>query len=841
MRFAEVAVDAPGAERQTFTYSVPDHVEVAIGHSVQVPFGAQPRHGLVVALAEETPVQSVREIQGVTEPEPLISALRIGLADWMRARYLSTPFEPLQLMLPPASGRRRRMLYRLSTTDDRTRRRRSMFESDLDERIVQVLATRGPSELATLGRELHETILALRKAIARLRRASVVEIEILWSQPRVSVRFEATYRLNVATGQVAEIADRLRMSGAPKQAAALEFLAGEHGSSRDVLASEAVIRSGVKKPSWKALASKGMVTIDRREVRRGPVAERSHEPMGGHETRHTLTADQEAALSRIGRALLDRSRRRVEEPSVFLLYGVTGSGKTEIYLGALERTIAVGKRGIVLVPEIALTPQTVSRFMDRFPGRVAVLHSGLSLRDQYDEWRNIRDGRFDVVIGPRRAVFAPLDNIGLVVVDEEQEWSYKQDERPPRYHARDVATELARRAGAVTILGSATPDIGSMRAAVDPNWPTYEVLRLPERVSGSAVALGSSLGRYGRPLAHVDVVDLREELLAGNHSIFSRSLTDATREALDAGGQAILFVNRRGAGSAAQCRSCGHALMCSQCSISLTYHNDGTVRCHRCGRRRRGGIPTICPSCRRPTIKPIGVGTERVVVEVEKAFPGAVVTRWDRDAVKQSRGHAEIVGRFIRREVDILVGTQMLAKGLDFPHVTLVGVVNADIGLHSPNFRAGERSFQLLCQVSGRAGRGEMPGRVVIQTYEPDHYAILAAAAQNYEQFYRQEIEFRRAFGYPPFARIARLVFRHQTGGVAADEAAKLAGLLRLEIRRRGMEHTRIIGPSPAPVERLRGRYRWQIEVLAPDPVDLLSPMTLPPGWIVDVDPVNVL
>ena len=376
---------------------------------------------------------------------------------------------------------------------------------------------------------------------------------------------------------------------------------------------------------------------------------------------------------------------------------------------------------------------------------------------------------------------------------------------------------------------------------MDPSWPTYEVLRLPERISGASFDPGSSPDRYGRPLAYVDVVDLRDELLAGNRSIFSRSLTDATREALDAGGQVILFVNRRGAGSAVQCRSCGHALTCSRCSISLTYHNDGTVRCHRCGRRRRGGVPITCPSCRRPTIKPIGVGTERVVAEAEKAFPGAVVTRWDRDAVKQSKGHAEIVGRFGRREVDILVGTQMLAKGLDFPDVTLVGVVSADIGLHSPNFRAGERSFQLLCQVAGRAGRGAAPGRVVIQTYEPDHYAILAAAAQDYEQFYRQEIEFRRTLAYPPFARIARLVFRHVNARVAADEAAKLAGLLESEIRRRGMERTRIIGPSPAPVERVRGRYRWQIEVLAPDPVDLLGPMSFPPGWIVDVDPVNVL
>ena len=825
MQYAEVAVDAPGAERQTFTYSVPVGVRVAVGHSVRVPFGPQPRHGFVVSVSPRSAVENVREIEAVLEPEPLVSALHVGLADWIGARYLSTPIEALQLMLPPATGRRRRTHFRLSAgaADWQAGRRNT---ADLDHEVVHALGEIQAAELAPLAARLGQPVAAVRRALSRLRRAGAIEAEVTWERPRIGPRVTTTYRLAVPRARAEEEVRRLRDRRASRQAEALESLTGG-GEPLTAGRSQA----------WKALALKGLVEPVQREVRRGPVAERAT-PTAGRAPPHRMTEHQRAALARIAASLESGGERPVLGPDVFLLHGVTGSGKTEVYIRALERTVALGKRGIVLAPEIALTTQMIQRFTDRFPGRVAVLHSGLSLRDQYDEWRNIRDGHFDVVIGPRRALFAPVSGIGLVVVDEEQEWSYKQDERPPRYHARDVAVELARRAGAVTVLGSATPDVASMRAALDPGVPETALLRLPDRVSGTP---GGPGGPQARPLPGVTLVDLRDELRSGNHGIFSRSLTAAAREALEADGQVILFVNRRGAGSAVQCRSCGTALQCSRCSVSLTFHADGAVMCHQCGRRRRGGVPRACPACRRPTIGPIGIGTERVVAEARRAFPGAAVARWDRDAVRQAGGHAAILGRFERGEVDILVGTQMLAKGLDLPGVTLVGVVNADIGLHAPNFRAAERSYQLLCQVAGRAGRGPSPGRVVVQTYEPRHYAVLAAAAQDYGQFYRQELEFRRALQYPPFARMARLVYRHATARTASAEAARLARSLDAEVRRRGMESTRIIGPSPAPVARLRGRYRWQVEVLAPDPVAVLAPVPLPAGWVVDVDPVNTL
>ena len=819
-------MDAPGAERQTFTYSVPAGVEVAVGHPVRVPFGSQPRHGFVVSVSPQSIVENIREIEAVLEPEPLVSPLHVGLADWIWARYLSTPIEALQLMLPPATGRRRRTYFRVSGTAADWLERRQTGAADFERELIHVLRGIGPAELTPLAARLNQTNAAVRRVLSKLQRAGALETEVTWARPRVAPRIATIYRLGVPRGQAEEEVRRLRARRAWRQADALESLVKD----REPLTTG-------RSQAWKALVLKGLVVPAQREVRRGPVAERIV-PSADRGPRHRLTEHQRTALERIVASLEGANRFPTRTPKVFLLHGVTGSGKTEVYLQALERTVALGKRGIVLVPEIALTAQMIQRFTDRFPGRVAVLHSGLSLRDQHDEWRNIRDGRFDVVIGPRRALFAPVSGIGLVVVDEEQEWSYKQDERPPRYHARDVAVELARRAGAVAVLGSATPDVASMRAALDPGVPEFALLRLPDRVSGVPERSG---GRRSRPLPNVELVDLRDELLSGNRAIFSRSLTAAAHEALDAGGQVILFVNRRGAGSAVQCRSCGTALRCSRCSVSLTFHADGAVMCHQCGRRRRGGVPRECPACRRPTIKPIGIGTERVVAEAGRSFPGAAVARWDRDAVRQAGGHAAILGRFERREVDILVGTQMLAKGLDLPGVTLVGVVNADIGLHAPNFRAAERSYQLLCQVAGRAGRGPSPGRVVVQTYEPQHYAVLAAAAQDYGQFYRQELEFRRALQYPPFARMVRLVYRHGTARAASAEAARLARSLEAEVRRRGLESTRIIGPSPAPVARLRGRYRWQIEVLAPDPVEMLDSVPLPVGWVVDVDPVNTL
>ena len=559
-------------------------------------------------------------------------------------------------------------------------------------------------------------------------------------------------------------------------------------------------------------------------------------------------------------------------PPVYLLHGVTGSGKTELYLHALQETLAAGRQAIVLVPEIALTPQTIRRFAARFPNRIAVLHSGLSPGERYDSWRRIRAGQADVVIGPRSALFAPLPRLGCIVVDEEHETAYKQ-ERTPRYHAREVALQRARLEGAAVILGSATPDLGTYYRALRGQ---FTLLRLPQRVMGHRAKVEEQRARHAiepaqmrlreagpgyeelryLDLPPVEIVDLRAELRAGNRSIFSRALHTALTETLEHHQQAILFLNRRGAATFILCRDCGQVLKCPRCDVPLTYHTNsaspitnqtsqhGLLICHHCGRQEE--VPKKCPYCGSHHIRYFGVGTQRVQEVLCELLPGVRTLRWDRDTTGGTGSggavsHEVLLEQFINHQADMLVGTQMVAKGLDLPLVTLVGVISADTALHLPDFRASERTFQLLTQVAGRAGRSILGGRVIIQTYNPHHYAIQAASHHDYEGFYQQEIAFRREQGYPPFARLARLVYHHRHEVQCAAEVQRLADLLRLEVRRQGLADVSFIGPAPCFFHRLRGRYRWQIVLRASDPAALLRPFELPPGWQVDIDPVGVL
>jgi primosomal protein N' len=521
--------------------------------------------------------------------------------------------------------------------------------------------------------------------------------------------------------------------------------------------------------------------------------------------------------------------------TTFLLHGVTGSGKTEVYLEALDRCVASGRRGIVLVPEIALTPQTIRRFRERFE-RVAVLHSGLSPGELFDQWHGIAAGKYDVVIGARSAVFAPQPDLGLIIVDEEHEWTYKQHDPTPRYHARDVAIELARRKGAVVVLGSATPDVVSYERATRGE---YTLLELPERIRPVVDGDGSTRLEASLALPRIDVVDLREELHAGNRSMFGRVLRDAVAEALANDEQVILFLNRRGMAGHVQCRDCGFVPACGGCTIALTYHRQyDRLVCHHCNKRWK--LPALCKQCGSPRVKLLGAGIEKVEAEAARLFPHARLLRWDRDVTKTRGAHDRILAAFLAREADILIGTQMLAKGLDMPGVTVVGVVNADTALHLPDFRSGERTFQLLTQVAGRAGRGERAGRVVIQTYTPDHYAIEAAASYDYEGFVGAELESRRAHGYPPFGRLVQLTLTHPNERWAREEALRMQRALAHRRVEMGSDSD-VVGPSPAYVPRLRGRWRWQILLRGRDPAALVRDFVLPPHWSVDVDPASLV
>ena len=537
----------------------------------------------------------------------------------------------------------------------------------------------------------------------------------------------------------------------------------------------------------------------------------------------TPTPAQSDALQEINAALAAGGH------AAFLLRGVTGSGKTEVYLQALARCLDQGRKAIVLVPEISLTPQTVQRFQARFPGRVAVLHSGLSTAEHRRTWWAIRLGRYQVVVGARSALFAPVDNLGLIVLDEEHEWTYKQQDAEPRYHARAVALYLAQLTRAVVVLGSATPDVVTYHRAR--SGKLLRLFELPYRVGDRAAP---------RPLATVEIVDMRRELREGNRSIFSRALQEALLDTIGRGEQAILFINRRGAAGIVQCRDCGHVLRCRSCDTPLTYHDTPErLLCHQCN--RRSSVPQRCPSCRSHRIRYLGLGTQRVVQDLRQLAPGVSVLRWDRDVAGSTQGQESLLERFAKSEAQILVGTQMVAKGLHVEAVTLVGVILADVGLHLPDFRAGERVFQLLCQVAGRAGRGAAGGTAIVQTYRPDQYAVAAAASQDYPDFYQQEIDFRRSQRLPPFTRLIHLVFAHTNAGRCQREAQRLARALRHQRDTWAISEVDLLGPAPAYPARLRGRYRWHLLLRGPEPRLLLDKIELPPGWTVDVDPVSVL
>ena len=812
MRYAEVSVNSPIAQRRTFSYNIPPSLTVNVGQAVWVPFGEKLLQGIVLELSDYPNVEETREIDDIIDPNPVLSPTQVKLARWISEYYLAPLFNTVALMLPP--GFERKAVTFISVTPS---------SHSLD---ICSLTPEQKKALELVHKQRKVSLREVEKALGKkkvqaiisqlIRQRAIVksyELEKVKAKPKTLPYLH----LAVETGEASQEAARLRKKRAIKQAALLDFLIQQ---TKPVPLAEARQRAHCDKVAADALINKGLIEVQHIEVRRDPLACQSIPPSYPL----TLTDAQRVALESIKSCLLNVSSDKAA-PSVFLLHGVTGSGKTEIYLQALAEVVKQGKRGIVLVPEIALTPQTIERFASRFPRRVAVLHSKLSLGEQYDEWHRIRNGEFDVVIGSRSAIFAPQPDLGLIVIDEEHEWTYKQD-TSPRYHARDVAIKLAELSGATVILGSATPDVETFYRTQRGD---YHSLQLPERVTPSEGSL----------LPQVEIVDLREELKAGNRSLFSRSLSQAIAESLAIGGQVILFLNRRGAATFVQCRRCGFVLRCKRCEVALTYHwTEDVLLCHQCNYRIP--VPQVCPRCFSPRIKFLGMGTQRLEQEAGYNFPQARLLRWDSDVTRGKHSHQKILDEFRAHKADILIGTQMIAKGLDLPQVTLVGVISADIGLNLPDFRAGERTFQLLCQVAGRTGRGSLGGKVIIQTYSPEHYAIQAAARYDYAAFYSKEINYRRQLRNPPFSRLACLTYNHTNDAACQREAERMERLLNQEIDSRGIADISLIGPAPAFIHRLRGRFRWQLILRGAEPSLLLKEMPIPQGWTIDIDPVGI-
>lgn len=815
--YAEVSVNSTFGGRETFSYAIPSGLEVRPGQAVLVPFGDKLLQGIVLELTDLPSVSAerVRELAGTIDRRPVLFPHQIALARWISEYYLSLLFDAVALMLPP--GFERKTLTFISVTSKAAGGNLPQL-TERQQNVLEILGEQNETLLEGLEKRFDKR--TARLTVSQLVEKGLIRRRYEFEPVRVKPKMEAFLRLAVSNSAALLVLAKLRQGS--KQAALLAFLAEQNDAVPWSLVREKV---GCSPPVADALAEKGLIAIDHAPVNREPISYDNIAPS----VPPVLTGAQRHALDAV-RASLDKVPGNDPRPDVFLLHGVTGSGKTEIYLQALVEVVKRGKRGIVLVPEISLTPQTIERFAARFPKRVAVLHSRLSLGEQYDEWQRIRNGEFDVVIGARSAVFAPQPDLGLIVIDEEYEWTYKQKDRPPFYHARDAALKLAEFTRSLVILGTATPDVASFYQV---QRGRYRLLTLPERVSPYR----------GSPMPHVTVVDMREELKAGNRSLISRSLKQAVDAALLKGEQVILFLNRRGTASFVQCRSCGHVLRCRRCETPLTYHAvEEMLICHHCNYRM--AMPLTCPECRSPHVSYLGAGTQKLELEVNQVFRGAHLLRWDSDSTARKNAHEVIAAKFRRREADILLGTQMVASGLDFPGVAVVGVISADFALNLPDFRAGERTFQLLMQVVGRAGRGILPfqGRAeaIIQTYAPENYAIKAAAAGDYRAFYEKEITYRRELVNPPFSHLTLFTYSHINEAVCRQEADRLKRRIIEERDSAGIPGLSIIGPAPAFIPRLRGRYRYQLIIRSLGRTDFLPRLQLGRGWMIDVDPVGL-
>lgn len=767
-KVAKVIVDVPTMQTdQPFTYLVPENLneQLAVGMRVEVPFGNGNRHvqGFVLAIEpmaatvlDETNVQ-LKELVAVLDLKPVLNTEMLALADYMKEKTFAFKITCLQTMLP--SVMRADYQKYIYLTDELSEELQDQLFYGLEEISWDQAQERG----------ILPQLMALRK------------------QQKVDIRYEVTTRNKVKMVRFIQAAkefeqlEEIRLGlrkGAKKKEQLLYYL--QRLGTEKVTAVKEMKELGFSTALLNEAAKNGWLTFIEKEAYRDPFANQTFEKT----TALSLNAEQQVAVETILQSVQE------QQSQTYLLEGITGSGKTEVYLQVIAEVLNQGKTAIMLVPEISLTPQMVQRFKSRFGEHVAVMHSGLSQGEKYDEWRKIERGEAEVVVGARSAIFAPIENIGVIIVDEEHEASYKQEETP-RYHARDLAIWRSEYHHCPVVLGSATPSLES-RARAQKN--VYQRLRLTQRANQAAT------------LPTIDVVDMRQEVENGNVSSFSMSLQEKLQERLEKNEQSVLLLNRRGYSSFVMCRDCGYVLPCPNCDISLTLHMDSkTMKCHYCGHEER--IPYRCPNCGQDKIRYYGTGTQKVEEELQTLLPESRILRMDVDTTRRKGAHEKILRTFGEGQADILLGTQMIAKGLDFPNVTLVGVLNADTALNLPDFRSSERTFQLLTQVSGRAGRAEKPGEVIIQSFNPEHYAIQLAKAQDYEDFYTKEMYIRHRGDYPPYYFTVQITASHPEENEAAKQMFQIATKLKQGLSPQAI----LLGPTPNAIMRVNNRYFYQV------------------------------
>lgn len=754
-KIAQVIVDVPTMQtNKPFSYLIPKELAtlIQIGMRVHVPFGRGNRLmqgfvvGFEVEVSQESTGQELKSIAEVLDFEPVLNAEQLALADAMRETVFSYKISILKAMLP------------------------NLLNSSYDK----VLTT----EDEIISKQYFNGNQALH--FSSLDESEQAVMMKLHREGKISVQYVAQSKETIKTKKRLTLADKQKLDELPisarakKRLALQTFLQEQNHVAQSIWDYTDLVKA-FSREVVKFFVSEGVLSLTEIEVSR---AQAYFETVASDEHK-VLNSEQAAAYE----AIIDRQ----DKP--FLLEGVTGSGKTEVYLQVIAHMIEQGKTAIMLVPEISLTPLMTNRFIARFGEHVAIMHSGLSDGEKYDEWRKIKSGKAKVVVGARSAIFAPLHNIGAIIIDEEHETSYKQDSNP-RYHARDVAIWRAQYHGAALVLGSATPSLET-RARAQKN--VYQLLRLTQRANNQA------------EIPEVRILDMRKHLNDKSAS-FSEVLLDKISEKIAKREQVVLMLNRRGYSSFIMCRDCGFVPECPNCDISLTLHMDTkTLNCHYCGHTT--GIPHTCPNCQSKKIRYYGSGTQKVEEELSELLPEARILRMDVDTTKKKGAHERILSSFGAGEADILLGTQMIAKGLDFPNVTLVGVINADTALNLPDFRSSERTFQLLTQVAGRAGRADKKGEVLIQTFNPEHYAIRLAQAQDYEDFYQLEMDFRRKLNYPPYFYTVQLVISHQDEDEVVKKSYEIMALLKANLS----EQARILGPIPKPIARTHNLYHYQL------------------------------
>ena len=832
--FAEVAVDFSDRDRRkTYTYAVPPGNAVQPGDLVWVPFGYRPIQGIAVSVAENTDTENPRAIDRVVEDGPFISERLLKTAIWIADHYRTNIFRACVAMLPPGANQQLHIWVTRSELASRVDQFFTGIGITAEQHtVLNNIPTQGRVRRDRLVRKIGRSN---ERHLDALVRAGIAVEESIWERPRAGAVFKSHIALAANKKTTDEVIAQYLKRRAFRRADLIRHLA-----SAPVPIPRADLTSEFGAHIVKAVLDDEFARIEQVRVERDPLADYAVQDAISHD----LTPEQGIAADAISQSIQSRTAGK------FLLFGVTGSGKTEVYLRAVEKCIEVGRRAIIMVPEIAMTPQTLQRFASRFPGQIALQHSGLSIGQRFDQWHQTKSGRYSVVIGSRSSIFAPVDNLGLVVIDEEHEWTFKQSDRAPRYHARDVAERLCAESGATLVLGSATPDIGSYRRATDPSVTNrIALLRLPRRINEAlrtapqtSRSQGSNFANTG--YAESQIVDMRIELQDGHREMLSRPLLNALRANVDRGEKSILFINRRGSASFVQCVSCGTIRTCPNCQTPLTLHrnprNSGGSRlqCHYCSYSI--GAARQCRSCGGTGVARRAAGTEAVEEVVRGFFPNTPILRWDSDTARNAADHSKLLGDFQSEGNHILIGTQMVAKGLDIPTVSLVGVVAADIGLAIPSFRSAERTFQILSQVTGRAGRADTPGIAIIQTFQPDHFAITASANQDFEGFYRQEIETRRRYQLPPFTVYSKLSYGAFDNRDAELEARSVRTRIDQCLDSEPSPDVEVAGPSPSFPARIAGRYRWQILLKGKDLTQILDDVPLGPGWVTDIDPTEM-